>query len=180
VQLVFWFFNLFPWSWLEPLVQIGASLSLVGAFFFLLAPVTSLFAGLYLDKVASLVENMHYPSDRRGAPVPAMTSFLMSLQFAGLILLSNIMAIPFVILGFGVFVLLAINAYLLGREYFEMIAMRYMSTASAKELRKAHAANVFVAGLIPAFLALVPFFNFLTPLFSTSYFLHYFKQVQRS
>lgn len=181
VQSIFWFFNLFPtWGWLEPLLAIGASLALPVAFFFLMAPVTSLFAGLYLDHVASLVENMHYPADPRGAPVPFWTSLLLSLQFAGLVLLTNLMALPLVFLGFGIFVVLAINAYLLSREYFEMISMRYMPIAAAKDLRRKHASDIFLAGIIPAALALVPFVNLVVPLYSTSYFLHVFKRVQRS
>ncbi len=180
MQSVFWFFTLFSWPWVERFADILASLGLIVAFFFLMAPVTSLFAGLYLDKIATLVESMHYPADRHGEPVSAMTSLIMSLQFAGLVLLTNILALPLVFTGFGVFVLFAINAYLLSREYFEMIAIRYMPMAAAKELRKKHAADLFVAGIIPAVLTIIPVINLLVPMFSTSYFLHYFKSVQRT
>jgi CysZ protein len=73
-----------------------------------------------------------------------------------------------------------INAYLLSREYFEMAAMRFMEPQDAKDLRKTNGAAIFIAGLLPAVMSLVPFLNLTVPLFSTSYFVHLFKQVQRS
>jgi CysZ protein len=80
----------------------------------------------------------------------------------------------------GVFILVALNAYLIAREYFEMVAMRYMTPALAKNLRRTHAVRIFAAGFLPALLALVPILNLVVPLFATSYFVHIFKQVQAS
>jgi CysZ protein len=50
VQAAFWFLTLFPYPWLETLAAIGAGLGLLVAFFFLMSPVTAMFAGLYLEK----------------------------------------------------------------------------------------------------------------------------------
>jgi CysZ protein len=92
----------------------------------------------------------------------------------------NILALPLVFTGFGAIVLVVINAYLLSREYFEMAAMRYMPPQEAKDLRKDNGFAIFVAGLLPAAMSLVPILNLTVPLFSTSYFVHLFKQVKRS
>ena len=40
---------------------------------FLVAPVTALFAGLFLDDVAEVVERTHYPADPPGRPLPFAT-----------------------------------------------------------------------------------------------------------
>ena len=64
------------------------------------------------------------------------------------------------------------NAYLLGREYFEMIAMRHMTPEEARRLRKENAPRVLAAGFIPALVALVPLVNVVVPIFSTIYFVH--------
>ncbi len=58
-----------------------------------------------------------------------------------------------------------------------MVAMRHMPAAEARRLRKENAPRVFAAGFVPAFLAVIPFVNIITPLFSTVYFVHIFKQV---
>jgi CysZ protein len=180
VQAAFWFLTLFPWPWVETLAAIGAGLGLLVAFFFLMVPVTALFAGLYLDDVALQVEGKHYVKDPVGKPQPALKSIGLAVQFGLLVLLVNLLALPLVFTGFGVIVLVIINAYLLSREYFEMAAMRFMSPREAKDLRKDNAVTVFTAGFIPALMVLVPIVNLTVPIFATSYFVHLFKQVQRS
>ena len=115
-----------------------------------------------------------------GKPQPVLKSVLLALQFALLVLVVNLLALPLVFTGFGAIVLVIINAYLLSREYFEMAAMRFMAAEDAKDLRKDNAVTVFTAGFIPALLVLVPIANLIVPIFATSYFVHLFKQVQRS
>jgi CysZ protein len=180
VQAVFWFLTFFPYPWLETIVAIGAGLGLLVLFFFLMAPVTAMFAGLYLDRVAALVEAKHYPHEPVGKPQPTVKSILLAIQFGLFVLLVNILALPLVFTGFGAIVLIIINAYLLSREYFEMAAMRFMSPSDAKQLRKDNAVDVFAAGFLPAVMTLVPILNLTVPIFSTSYFVHLFKQAKRS
>jgi CysZ protein len=177
---VFWFLTLFPWPWVETIAAIGAGLGLLVAFFFLMAPVTAMFAGLYLDEVAAKVEAKYYPHDVPGKPQPTFKSIVLAVQFGLFVLLVNILALPLVFTGIGAIVLVIINAYLLSREYFEMAAMRFMEPQEAKDLRKEKAIAVFSAGFIPALMALVPIVNLTVPIFSTSYFVHLFKQVQKS
>lgn len=180
VQALFRFLTVIPYPWLEKLAEIGASLGLLAAFFFLMAPVTAMFAGLYLDEVAAKAEARHYADEAPGQPQPFFRGLIFSIQFGLLVLLVNIFALPLVFSGFGAIALVAINAYLLSREYFEMAAMRFMAPADAKELRRDNAAGIFTAGFIPALLALVPVVNLAVPLFATAYFVHLFKQVKRS
>jgi CysZ protein len=180
VESVFWFMSLVRWPWLETLLAVVAAVGMLVMFFFLMGPVTSLFAGLFLDRVAAIVEARHYPGDPAGVPLSGFVAIATALQFAGLVLLFNILALPLIGVGIGIFIVVAINAYLLGREYFEMVAMRFMPVKEARALRRANAIPVFMAGLLPAALALVPFVNLAVPLFATSYFVHLFKQVQRS
>jgi CysZ protein len=180
LQALFWFLTFFSTPWLESLAKIGASLGLFVAFFFLMAPVTAMFAGLYLDEVAEKVEAKHYASDPPGRPQPFLQSLKFSIQFGLLVLIVNIFALPLVFTGIGAIVLVVINAYLLSREYFEMAAMRFMAPAEAKQLRKDNAVGILTAGFLPALMALVPIVNLTVPLFATSYFVHLFKQVKRS
>ncbi len=168
-----------PWPWLDEVIATAASLALLIVFFFLMSPVTALFAGIFLDTAADAVELKHYPSDLKGKPPSALSSGLMGLRFGLLVLLVNLAVLPTIFFGIGVFIMLTANAYLLSREYFTMVAMRHMPVKEAARFRKFHAAKVWAAGLIPAGLALVPFVSILVPLFSTSYFVHIFKKMRR-
>jgi CysZ protein len=180
-EVLLYFLTLVPWPWTQTLIAVGSGFGLLVAFFFLMAPVTAMFAGLFLDKIASQVEQRHYPQDARGTALSMLRAFVFGLQFAGITLLVNIIVFPLVFFaGFGVVVLLASNAYLLSREYFEMAAMRFMTPNAATALRKQYSFRIVMAGFIPAALAMVPIVNLLVPLFATSFFVHIFKSVQRS
>ena len=170
----------FSWAWADWALGIGTGLALFVAFFFLMSPVTAAFAGLFLDDIARKVEIRHYPHDRPGVPLPTSKAIVMAIQFFFLILLINLAVLPIVLFGIGAIALVVANAYLLSREYFEMVAMRHMPPEEARAMRQVNSPQIFVAGLLPALLALVPFVNLIVPLYATSYFVHLFKSVRAS
>jgi CysZ protein len=177
VEVLISMLTLLPWPWADTLLAIGTGLALFVAFFFLMAPVTGIFAGFFLDDIAHRVEGTHYPADLPGKPLGTAQAIITALQFAAVMLAVNLAILPMVFLAFGAFVLVAANAYLISREYFEMVAMRHMAIADARALRKANTPFVFAAGFVPALLALIPIANLAVPLFATSYFVHIFKRV---
>jgi CysZ protein len=54
-----------------------------------------------------------------------------------------------------------------------------MAPREVKALRRANAGKVFVAGVMVACVAAIPFINFLVPLFATAFMVHVFKGVMR-
>ena len=169
--------TMIPWPWLTTFLQLATGLGLFAAFFFLMAPVTALFAGLFQDSISAKIEARHYPHDPKGRPLSLVAGLSTALQFATIALVVNLVVFPLVFFaGFGVILILLANAYVISREYFTMAAARYMPVAQAAVLRRDNAVKIFVAGLIPGALAMVPFINFVTPVFATSYFLHLFKR----
>jgi CysZ protein len=172
--------KLAPWGWGNAVIEVVAGLGLTVLAFFMIPPVTAVFAGLYLDHIAGLVERKHYPHDAVGRELPMLKALLFGLQFGLLVLIVNLAVLPMLLFGIGAIALLIANAYLLSREYFEMAAMRHMPVEEAKLLRRENSTQIFAAGFIPAVLALVPLVNLTVPLFSTSYFVHIFKSLKRS
>ena len=177
IEFVISTITLLPWPWFTTGLQLLTGLGLFAAFFFLMAPVTALFAGLFQDSISAKIEARHYPHDPKGRPMPLFAGFSTALQFAAIALAVNLVVFPLVFFaGFGVVLILLANAYVISREYFTIAAARYMPVAQAKALRSDNAVRIFLAGLIPGALAMVPFVNFVTPVFATSYFLHLFKR----
>ena len=165
-----------PWPWLTSGLQLATGLGLFAAFFYLMAPVTALFAGLFQDMIAAKLEARHYSAQPAGKALSYGVAFLTSLKFAGLALAVDLVVSPLVLFaGAGAVLILCANAYVISREYFELTAARSMPMADAVTLRRDHAVRIFVAGLIPAALSMIPFVSFVTPVFATSYFLHFFK-----
>jgi uncharacterized protein involved in cysteine biosynthesis len=71
------------------------------------------------------------------------------------------------------------TAWLLGREHFNLAAMRFHTVAEARELRHRHAAEVFTAGLFIAGFVSIPILNLATPLFGTAFMVHVHKRLTR-
>jgi CysZ protein len=53
----------------------------------------------------------------------------------------------------------AVNGYLLGREYFELVAMRHHGRQEARDMRKQNGGRVFLSGCIVAVLFTAPVLN---------------------
>ena len=172
--------TLFPWPWLSTALAVFTGGIVIAAMFFLVAPVTGIFAGLFLDDIAELVEQRDYPGDAPGKVLAFGPALVTALQFGVVLLLVNLALLPSLLLGFGAFFMIVANGYLLGREYFTMVAQRHLPVAQAKDLRHMNAGRVFAAGLVPATLALIPLANILTPVFATAYFVHIFKEINKN
>jgi CysZ protein len=89
-------------------------------------------------------------------------------------------ALPLVLLaGSGLVIFTLANGWLIGREYFEFAAARWVGAEEARRLRLAHAGPAFLAGLAAAALLSVPILNLATPLFATATMVHLAKRVTR-
>lgn len=179
LQWLFGYFVEWP-GWIETTAEwlLGAGL-LVGSIF-LIPPVTSLIAGLYLDDIAAQVEDMHYPADPPGQELPTVQAIWLAVKFFFVVFAVNLLALLLLLVpGINLIAFYLGNGYLLGREYFEMVAMRHLPADAAKRLRRANVVYVFVCGLIIAGLASVPILNLLTPLFATAFMVRVFKSLAR-
>ena len=165
-------------SWLGPIAAIAAGIVLALGLALLIAPISALIAGVFLDEIAEVVERADYPRDEPGRPVPALRSLVLSLKFLGVVILGNILALFLLLIpGINIAAFFLVNGYLLGREFFEFAAMRHMPEDEARALRSRNAGTIFIAGLLIAAFLAVPLVNLLTPLFAAAMMVHIFKGV---
>ena len=159
--------------------SIGLTLALL-ALVYLVPAVTAIVAGYFLDDVAEVVERQDYPADRPGAALPFGKAILYGLRFAGLSLLVNLVALLlFFIPGINIGAFFVANAYLLGREYFELAAGRFWPAEDVTRLRMEHRGTVLAAGAVLAGLVLVPVLNLITPIFGAAMMVHLHKRLTR-
>ena len=118
---------------------------------------------------------------RRSAPATALplgVAMPEGIKTALLTILVYLIALPFVFFaGAGFLVFFIATAWLLGREYFELAAMRFRSPAEAKAMRKDNAATIFTAGLFIAAFVSIPIVNLATPLFGMAFMVHMHKRL---
>ncbi|GHG26856.1 EI24 domain-containing protein [Paracoccus aerius] len=146
--------------------------------FFLMAPVAAGFAGLFAERVAEVVEEMHYPA-RRGGSIDFWDGLLESVAVVLAVLavaIVSLLATPFLgplapVLLFGA------NGWLLGREFFQMAARRHMDEPQATALRQANSARVTMAGVLVAVALVIPLVNIAVPLLAAAAFTHLFHLI---
>jgi uncharacterized protein involved in cysteine biosynthesis len=167
-----------PLDILAWIVSIAAGFGVVFGAVLLMPAVTSLVASVFVDEIADHVEREHYPAERPGVALPFGVAATEGVKTALLTILVYLIALPFVFLaGAGFLAFFIATAWLLGREYFELAAMRFRPPAEAKAMRKHHAAVVFTAGLIIAAFVSIPIVNLATPLFGMALMVHLHKRL---
>ncbi|WP_213735781.1 sulfate transporter family protein [Bradyrhizobium sp. dw_411] len=167
-----------PLNVLAWIVSIAAGLGVVFGAVFLMPAITSLVASFFVDEIAEHVEREHYPAERPGMALPLGVAITEGTKTALLTILVYLIALPFVFFaGVGFIGFFIATAWLLGREYFELAAMRFRPPAEAKAMRKQNAALVFTSGLFIAAFVSIPVVNLATPLFGMAFMVHMHKRL---
>jgi CysZ protein len=165
-------------GWLAAVLSAIVALGLIVGMIFLAPPTTSLVAGFYLDDIAAMVERNVDPHGAPGRPLPLGPSLALGARFAALSIVVNVAVLALTIFtGIGLVSFFVLNGYLLGREYFELAAMRHVSAAEARALFEDRWLEVFAAGAIVAALVAIPVLNLLTPLFATAFLTRLYKRI---
>lgn len=176
-----WSLNYLPQTetgWLNTIIDVVLRFFAVIVLIPMVHPVTSLVAGLFLERAAHQVEAKHYPTDAPGADQPFWQSLRMAIRFTLLVVILNLLALPFYLIPlFNILLFWSLNGYLLGREYFELVALRHLGPSGAGALRRRHRSRIFLAGVFIAMFATIPGLNLLTPLFSTTLMVHTYKRI---
>jgi uncharacterized protein involved in cysteine biosynthesis len=132
----------------------------------------------FVDEIADHVERTDYPADPPGTALPLWRALIEGSRTALLAILVYLCALPFLLLaGFGVIIFFLATAYLLGREYFELAALRFLTPDEAKALRRRNSTTVFMAGLFIAAFVAIPIVNLATPLFAMAFMVHMHKRI---
>ena len=155
-----------------------AGAGLVVALAFVMPAVSAIVAGFFLDDAAEIVERTDFPGEPPGEAMTIGASLLMGGRFAALSLVCNLAALALILVPVvNVAAFFGVNAYLLGREYFELAAARFRPAPEAAAMRRHHARTAWAAGAMMAGLLLVPIANLLTPLFGIALMVHVHKRL---
>jgi len=170
-----------PVTWVGDLLGWGSLGIMILLSIFLMVPVASAITSLFLDDVAQAVEDKHY---RHLAPIPRVPFFdglRDTVNFLGVLIGANTLAIfaYFMLPFLAPFIFYTLNGYLLGREYFQLAAMRRLGRAGAKELRQQHTGQIWLAGCLMAVPLSIPLINLVIPILGAATFTHLFHRLRR-
>jgi uncharacterized protein involved in cysteine biosynthesis len=171
----------FEWQPLNWLVDLMGGLAVLALSWLLFPAVVTLIMSLFLERIAAAVEALDYPG--RGPPrrQPIAETVAALLRLTALTIVLNLLALPVYLLvpGINLFLFLALNGYLLGREYFEVVALRRLSAAATRATRNRFGLRVFLGGMVIAGLFAVPVVNLVAPAIATAFMLHVFEALPR-
>jgi uncharacterized protein involved in cysteine biosynthesis len=168
-----------PITGIDALLGWGSLFLMLGLSVFLMVPVASAFSGLFLEEIADAVEDRHYPGLPPVTPVRLGDSLVDSLNFLGLVIAANVLALVLYIFAgpFIPVVFWAVNGWLLGREYFTLVATRRLGREGAKALRAQNSGRIWLAGILMAAPLSVPLVNLVIPVLGVATFTHLFHRM---
>jgi CysZ protein len=86
------------------------------------------------------------------------------------------LVIYFAVPPFAPLVFWLVNGYLLGREYFQLVAMRRLGRTDAYSLRRQNGLRVWIAGVLMTIPLSVPVLNLIVPIVGVAVFTHQFHR----
>ena len=174
-----------PWigtiSWVDELVSWASIPLMLLLSAFLMVPVASAFTSLFLDDVADAVEERHYPQLSKAPRASFATGLVDSVKFLGVIVAANIAALVLYIffIPFAPFIFWALNGFLLGREYFQLVALRRLPPDEARAMRRKYTVAIWIAGALMAVPLSFPIINLLVPVLGAATFTHLFHRLAK-
>ncbi|MFC3052032.1 EI24 domain-containing protein [Kordiimonas pumila] len=154
---------------------------------YLLFPaIVTMVMGLFADQIATAVEEEYYPNRIGIRKVPFGDVIISALKLTIMILVLNLIALfPYLLLllftgGIGTLALyIALNGFLIGREYYEMVAIRHMDRQAVAVTRQRHGNKIFMGGAIVSAMFLVPVLNLIAPIAGAAIMTHVFHNIRR-
>ncbi len=151
---------------------------------FLLFPaVTTTIVSFFLDEIVGAVEAKHYPGRPAPRHQPVAEVVGQSLKFLAIVIGANLLALPiyailFFIPPLNLVFYYALNGYLVGREFYEMVSIRRLAPETAIVLRKRYGFRLALAGALIVFCMTVPILNLFIPLLATAMMVHIFESMR--
>jgi uncharacterized protein involved in cysteine biosynthesis len=168
-----------PVTGIETLLGWASLLVMLGLSVFLMVPVAAAFSGLFLEDVAQAVEARHYPQLPPAIPLGWAEALRQSVNFLGLVIAVNVVAIfayplagPFVPVLFWV-----VNGFLLGREYFTLVALRRLPPDEVRAMRRRNGIRLWIAGTLMAAPLSIPILSLVIPVLGVATFTHLFQRL---
>ena len=166
----------FSWGWVNWTLRQFGGLALGYLLLLMFPALMAIVISVFFDAIINEVERRNYPGlppQRRQSPGELVFYIL---KFTLLIIVVNLLALPFYLLLPGINLLIAwtANGYIFGREYYEAVAMRRLAPSEMHALRREAGGRIFRAGFLLAMLKTVPILNFFIPVVGCAYLTHLF------
>ena len=186
LAIIVWFVlsetNFFTFWLFEAFADIFGGVTAIIIACLLFPTLASFFITLFLEDIVEAVESRYYHDTLLEKINNPSAMFIISLRFTAIALFLNILVIPFYFFTIwfpplGIFVFYCLNGYLLGREYFELVALRHIKMEDIPSIRQSNRWQLFLFGSVTTFLFTIPIINFLAPILGVTGMTHLFRKL---
>ena len=172
-----------PWvgsvTFVDDLVDWTAVALMLALSVVLMVPVAAGVVGFFLEGIAEAVEARHYPVLPPAHGLGWAEQIGDSLRFFLIVCATNLVGllIYFTVAPLAPVIFWLVNGFLLGREYFQLVAARRLGRAAAAELGRRHFWRVWATGTAMAIPLSVPVLNLVVPILGVAVFTHQFHRL---
>lgn len=168
-------------GWIEVVLDTLGGLAAIVLTFVLFPGVVAAILSLFVDRIIAAVEARHYPELPPPRGQPWSEQITSALRFGALVIGLNVAVLPlYLIPVLNVLVFYGMNGYLLGREYFDMVAPRRLEIGPRRELWRYRRSGFVLAGVAIAFVSTLPFINLVAPVLAAALMTHLVETYRRS
>jgi CysZ protein len=133
----------------------------------------------FLYGIADSVERRHYPDLPPPRQQPMGEIIAISVRLGVLAILVNLAVLPFYFWPtLNLVVYYGLNGYLVGRQYFVLIALRRLDTTAANAMWRHYRLRLILSGAAIAFVLSLPVVNLAAPVWAAALMLHLFEALR--
>lgn len=162
-------------GWIAAIGSLGSGLLA----WFLFPGVMPIIVNFFDDRIATIIERKDYPYAAPKSP-DFWPELLHDARFSLLAIGLNLLVLPLYLIPLmNIAVFFILNGYLLGREFFVMVARRYVPITEARVLYKQNSTVVLVSGMALVFCAITPIANLFAPFWGIALMTHLYHRLHK-
>lgn len=163
---------------LDWLADIGGTFLAATIAYFIYPVLLPLIITFFDTIIAEAVEEKEYEDVPKAEP-PFWPTIKQDIKFTLRALLYNVIALPlYLVPGLNLILYYLLNGYLLGNEFFNIIAGRHADQEEARRLRYENGWTIIFVGMMITFGSTIPFVNLVAPLIGVVMMVHYFHSLK--
>jgi uncharacterized protein involved in cysteine biosynthesis len=145
----------------------------------LMVPTAAAVVGFFLDDIAAAVEARYYPGLPPAVEPGIGEQLADAARFLGLVVAVNLaaLAVYLWVPPLAPFAFWLVNGFLLGREYFQLVAMRRLERPAAAALARRHFWRIWMLGTAMVVPMSVPLLNLVVPILGVAVFTHQYHRM---
>lgn len=167
-------------GWLDTVLDWFAGIGVGIIAWFAFPAILPVIAAIFTEQIANQIEVKEYGQEKPPS-LPFWGEMAHAASFAAFCLFVNLVLLPFYLTGvLFPFLYYPVNAYLLGREFFESCAARHVGRREAKQMRMEGRISILLGGGLILVITNTPVANLFAPFIGVALMVHLYQWMQRA